>query len=51
MYWYEIADEECVGYNYSYFQYSPIEMTIQVKNKYVLTHEEFEEWYKLNKSV
>lgn len=51
MYWFEKSDDEHVGYIYHYFDYRPLNNTIEIKDKYVLTHDEFVTWYEQNKSL
>lgn len=51
MYWFVKSDDEHVGYKYTFFEYSSLGMTIQIKEKYVLTHAEFVEWYAQNKNL
>ena len=51
MYWYTKSDDECVGYNYNYFEFNPKTDGLEIKAKYVLTQEEFTTWYELNKRL
>jgi len=51
MYWFQVNKEFPDRFIYQYFHYVPLGNTLQIRTKIVDNHQEFIEWYELNKSL